>query len=147
MIINIQLTNISYSAFYSSNWGKKSKTRVSYWWSCISLFTHVFNVKNKHTHSPTIQSPTWKHKQNKCTRKCSKKGNTPRKWRFKSNQQIKRIHVLTSFCLASDPQRKTSVSHPGRFEKDQIHASWCSGRKFLPHLPPGSNRYRRQSSI
>ena len=52
-----------------------------------------------------IHSSTWKLKQNKCTRKCSKRGNTPRKWWFKSNQ-FKRIHVLTSFCLASDPRRK-----------------------------------------
>ena len=29
----------------SSNWGQKSKTRVSYWWRCISLFAHVFSVK------------------------------------------------------------------------------------------------------
>ena len=91
--------------FYSSNWGQKSKTWVSYWWSCISLVAHVFSVKDKRTHSPTIHSPTWKLKQNKRTRKCSKKGNTPRKWWFKSNQ-FQRIHLLTSFCLASDPQRK-----------------------------------------
>ena len=51
------------SCFNSSNWGQKSKTRVLYWWSCISLFAHVFRVKCIHsptTHSPTIQSPTWK---------------------------------------------------------------------------------------
>ena len=88
----------------------------------------------------------WKLKQNKCTRKCSKRGNTQRKWWLKSNQ-FKRIHVLTSFCLASDPRRKTSVSHASQFEKDRIRASWCSGRKFLPHFPPGSDRCRKQSSI
>ena len=129
----------------SSNWGKKSKTQVSYWWRCISLFAHVFSVK--YTHSPTIHTPTWKLKQNKCTRKLKKKkGNPPRKWWFKSNQFIKKIHVLTSFCLASDPQRKTSVSHASQFEKDRISASRCSGRKFLLHLPPESYRCGRQSS-
>ena len=97
--------------FYSSNWGPESKTQVSYWWSWISLFAHVFSVKTSTVsptiHSPTIiHSPTWKLNQNKCTRKCSKKGNTPRKWWFKSSQLIKRIYVLTSFCLACDPQRK-----------------------------------------
>ena len=30
-----------------------------------------------------------------------------------------------SFCLACDPQRKTSVSHAGQFEKDRIPASRC----------------------
>ena len=134
----------THTIFYSSNWRQKSKIRVSYWWSCISLFAHVFSVKC--IRSPTIHSPTWKLKQNKCTRKCSKKGNTTRKWWFKSNQ-FKRIHVLTSFCLASDPQRKTSVSHTGQFEKDRIRTSRCSGRKFPPHLPPGSDRCGRQSSI
>ena len=92
-----------------------------------------------------IQSSTWKLKQNKCTRKCSKRGNTPRKWWFKSNQ-FKRIHVLTSFCLASDPRRKTSVSHTSRFEKDRIRTSRCSDGKFPPHLPPRSERCGRQSS-
>ena len=58
--------------FYSSNCVQKSKTRVSYWWSYISLFAHVFSVRTS-THSPTIHSPTWKLKQNKCARKCSKK--------------------------------------------------------------------------
>ena len=101
MLINVNVT------FY---WGQKSQTRVSYWWSCISLFAHMFSLKNMHTHSPTIHSPTWKLKQNKCTRKCSKKGNTPRKWWFKSNQLIKRIYVLTFFGLASDPQRKKRQS-------------------------------------
>ena len=48
------------SMFYSSTWDQKSKTWVSYWWRCISLFAHVFSVKNKCTHSPTIHSPTWK---------------------------------------------------------------------------------------
>ena len=136
---------LKWGGVYSSNWGQKSKTRVSYWWSCISLFAHVFSVKC--VRSPTIHPSTWKLKQNKCTRKCSKRGNTPRKWWFKSNQFIKRIHVLTSFCLASDPQRKTLVSHASRFEKDRIRASRCSGRKFLPHLPPGGDRNGRQSSI
>ena len=131
--------------FNSSNWGQKSKTWVSYGWRCISLLVHVFSLKTI-THSPTIHSPTWKLKQNKYTRKYFKKGNTPWKW-FKSNQIIKRIHVLTSFCLASDPQRKTTVSHAGQFEKDRIRTSWCSGRKFLSHLPPGSDRCERQSSI
>ena len=37
--------------FNSSNWGQKSKTRVSYWWRCISLFAHEFSVKNKYTFS------------------------------------------------------------------------------------------------
>ena len=119
------------------------------------FIAHVFSVKTS-LHSPTIQSPTipsstihsptWKLKQNKCTHKCSKKGNTPRKWWFKSNQ-FKRIHVLTSFCLASDPQRKTSVLHAGQFEKDWIPASRCSGRKFFPHLPQERDRCWRQSSI
>ena len=44
--------------FYSSNWGPKSKTQVSYWWSCISLFAHMFSVKTS-THSPTIHSSTY----------------------------------------------------------------------------------------
>ena len=105
----------------SSNWGQKSRTRVSYWWRWIPLFGHVFNVKDKRSHSPTIHSPTWKLKQNKCTRKCSKKEKTPRKWWFKSNQ-FKRIHALNSICLASDPQRKTPVSHTGQLEKDWIRA-------------------------
>ena len=46
--------------FYSSDWGQKSKTRVSYWWSCISLFAHVFSVKTS-TYSPTIHSSTYRH--------------------------------------------------------------------------------------
>ena len=69
-----------------------------------------------------------------------------RKHTTKSNQ-FKRIHVLTSFCLASDPQRKTSVSHAGQFEKGRIRASRCSGLKILSHLTPGSDRCPRQSSI
>ena len=137
LIMNI-VTKIT--IYNSSNWGQKSKTRVSYWWSCISLFAHVFSVKT------STYSPTWKLKRNKCTRKYSKKGNTPRKWWFKSNQ-FKRIHVLTSFCLARDPQRKTSVLHAHQFEKDWIRASRCSGQKFLLHLSPGSDRCGRQSSI
>ena len=36
--------------------------------------------------------------------------------------------MLTSFCLASDPQRKMSVSHAGQFEKDWNRASRCSGQ-------------------
>ena len=44
--------------FYNSNWGQKSKTRVSYWWSCISLFLHVFSVKTS-TYFPTIHSSTY----------------------------------------------------------------------------------------
>ena len=116
--------------FNSSNWGQKSKTWVSYWWSCISLFAHVFSVKC--IRSPTIHSPTWKLKQNKCIRKCSKKGNTPRNWWSKSNQLIKRIHVLTSFCLASDPQRKTSVSHASLLEKRPNSRQPV----FRPEVPP-----------
>ena len=96
-----------YTYCNSSNWGQKSKTRVSYWWSCISLFAHVLGVKC--VRCPIIHSSTWKLKQNKCTRKCSKRGNTPRKWWFKSNQ-FKRIHVLTSFCLASDPRQEKRQS-------------------------------------
>ena len=41
-------SKIVFTYFYSSNWGQKSKTRVSYWWSCISLFAHVFSVKCLH---------------------------------------------------------------------------------------------------
>ena len=111
---------------------QKSKTRVSNWWRCISLFVYVFRVK------ASIHSPTWKLKQNKCTYKCSKKGNTPRKWWFKSNQ-FKRIHVLTSFCLANGPQRKTSVSHAGPFEKKNEFAPasvqvGSSSRTFHPEV-------------
>ena len=86
----------------------------------------MFSVKNKRTHSPTIyspviHSPTWKLKQNKRTRKCSKKGNTPRKWWFKSNQ-FERIHVLTSFCLASDPQRKNvSLAYGSIWKRPNSH--------------------------
>ena len=101
---------------------------VSYWWSCISLFVHGLGVKC--VRCPIIHFSTWKLKQNKCTRKCSKRGNTPRKWWFKLNQ-FRRIHVLTSFCLASDLQRKTSVSHASRFEKGRIRAGQCSSWKSL----------------
>ena len=126
-----------HTRFYSSNWDQKSKTRISYWWSCISSFAHVFRVKNKRTHSPTIHSPiihspTWKLKQNKCTRKCSKKENTPRNWWFKSNQFIKRIHVLTSFCLASDPQRKiVSLAYRSIWKRPNSRQP-----VFRPEVPP-----------
>ena len=65
-----------------------------------------------------------------------KKVNTPRKGWFKSNQ-FKRIHVLTSFCFASDPQRKTSVSDAGQFEKKNEFApagvqAGSSSRTFHP---------------
>ena len=46
--------------FYNSNWGQKSKTRVSYWWRCISLFAHAFSVKKQAIHSPTIHSSTYR---------------------------------------------------------------------------------------
>ena len=45
-------------------------------------------------HSPTIHSPTRKLKQNKCTHKCPKKENTPRKWWFKSNQENSRAYLF-----------------------------------------------------
>ena len=89
--------------FYSSNWGQKSKTRVSYWWSCISLFVYVFSVKTS-THSPTIHSSTYRH------------------------SPTYNLQHENSFCLASDPQRKMSVSHASWFEKDRILTSQCSAR-------------------
>ena len=39
--------------------------------------------------------------------------------------------MLTSFCLASDSQRKTSISHAGQFEKDRIQTG-SSSRTFRP---------------
>ena len=141
--------------FYSSKWGQKLKIWVSYWWSCISLFVHVFSVKC--IRSPTIHSSTYKHSPtynlqcenwNKINAliNVSKEETHHESDDFKSNQ-FKRIHVLTSFCLASDPQRKTLVSRAGQFEKDRIRASQCSGRNFLLHLPSRSDRCGRQSSI
>ena len=74
------------------------------------------------------------------------KKETARKWWFKSNN-FKRIHVLTYFWRASDPQRKTSVSHTGQFEKEQIHTSRFSDWKFLLHLQSRSNQCGRESLI
>ena len=92
--------------FYSSNWGQKSKTRVSYWWSCISLIAHVLGVKC--VRSPIIHSSTYRH------------------------SLIYNPQCENSFCLASDPQRKTSVSHASRFEK----RSNSPQPVFRPEVPP-----------
>ena len=93
-----------------------------------------------------IQFSTWKLKQNKCTRKCSKRGNTPRKWWFKSNQ-FKRIHVLTSFCLASDPrQEKRQSRMPVDLKKTGFAPAgvqtWSSSRTFHPEATGAEGNVR-----
>ena len=44
-----------------------------------------------------------------------------------------------SLCLASDPQRKTSVSHAGQFEKDGIRHQPV----FRPEVPPAPSTWKR----
>ena len=104
----------------------------------IFIWARVQGKKNKCTHSPTIHSSTWKLKQNKRTRKCSKKGNTPWKWWFKSNQ-FKRIHVLTSFCLASDTQRKNvSLACQSIWKRPNSRQP-----VFRPEVPPAPSTRKR----
>ena len=86
-----------YGQFYSSKLGPKIKD-TSLELMKMYIYAQAFSVKT------SIHSPTWKLKQNKCTHKCSKNGNTPRKGWFKSNQ-FKRIHELTSFCLAKEKRQ------------------------------------------
>ena len=133
----------------SSNWGQKSKTRVSYWWSCISLFAHVLGVKC--VRCPIIHFSTWKLKQNKCTHKCSKRGNTPRKWWFKSNQ-FKRIHVLTSFCLASDPRQEKRQSHmPVDLKKAEFAPAGVQARSpsctFHPEVTGAGGKFQSKTIL
>ena len=108
-------------------------------------------LKKHHTHPPTIHSSTihsstWKLKQKKGTRKCYKKGNTPRKWWFKSNQLIKRIHVLTSFCLASDPQRK-NISLACRSIWKRPNLRQPVFRPEVPHAPFTQKRTVREAKF
>ena len=59
----------------------------------------------------------------------------------------KEFTCLPLFALLVTRKEKMSVTHAGQFGKDRIHASRCSGRKFLSHLPLRSNWCERQSSI
>ena len=53
----------------------------------------------------------------------------------------------TGFALLVTHKEKRQSHMPGNLKKDWIRASRCSGRKFLSHLPPGSDRCGRLSSI
>ena len=93
----------------------------------------MFSVKTR------VHSPTWKLKHHKCIHKCSKKET------HHESDDLNRINsreftFLPLFALQVTHKEKTSVLHAGQFEKDRIPASRCSSRKFLSHLPPGSNR-------
>ena len=67
----------------------------------------------------SIHSPTWKLKQNKCTHKCSKKGNTPRKWWFKSNQS-RESTCLPLFALLVTHKEKLQSRMPVNLKKTEF---------------------------
>ena len=67
----------------------------------------------------SIHSSTWKLKQNKCTHKCSKKGNTPRKWRFKSNQS-RESTCLPFFALLVTHKEKRRSRMPVNLKKTEF---------------------------
>ena len=73
--------------FNSSNWGQKSKTRVSYWWRYISLFAHAFSLK-------CIHSPTWKLKK-----KTNALVNVPKKETHHESDDLNRISSREFTCL------------------------------------------------
>ena len=121
-VIESGLMIISIWDFNSSNWGQKSKTRVSYWWRCISLFAHVFSVKTS-IHSPTIHSETWKLKQNKCTHKCSKKET------HHESEDLNRISSREFTCL---PLFALLVTHK---EKNVSLACWSIWKRSNSRQP------------
>ena len=59
-------------------------------------------------HKASIHSSTLKLKQNKCTHKCSKKGNTPRKWWFKSNQSKESMYLPLFALLVTHKEKHQS---------------------------------------
>ena len=67
----------------------------------------------------SIHCPTSKLKQNKCTHKCSKKGNTPRKWWFKSNQS-RESTCLTLFALLVTHKEKRQSRMPVNLKKTEF---------------------------
>ena len=88
--------------FYSSNWGQKSKTRVSSWWSWISLFSHVFSVKC--IRSPTIHSPTYRHSptynlQRENWNKTNALVNVPKEETHQESDDLNRINSRELTCL------------------------------------------------
>ena len=83
-----------------------------------------------------LQLENW-NKTNALVNVKKKKGNTPRKWWFKSNQLIKRIHVLTSFCLASDPQN-VSLACRSIWKRPNSRQP-----VFRPEIPPAPSTRKR----
>ena len=144
LLLNWWLKNLDYPTFYSSNWGQKSKTRVTYWWSWISLFAHVFSVKC--TRSPTIQSSTCRHSPtyNLQRENWNKTNALVNVTKNETRHEIDDLNPINSreftclplFALLVTHKEKTSVSHASQFEKDRIRASRCSGRKFLCTFHP-----------
>ena len=74
--------------------GAKNQRYESWTDEYVNLYLRTCSALPTTIHFPTIHSPMWKLKQNKCAHKCSKKGNTPRKWWFKSNQENSRAYLF-----------------------------------------------------
>ena len=106
---------------------------------------YIFICAHVQRKKTSIHSPTWKLKQNKCTDTYSKWGNTPRK-RWSKSIQFKRIHVLTSFCLASDPQRK-NVSHACRSIWKRPNSRQPVFRPEVPLAPSTTKQLVREAKF
>ena len=106
--------------FKGSNWGQKSKTRVSYWWRCISLFAHVFSVKKL-----ACNSLAWKLKQNKCTKKNVSLACRSIWKRPNSRQPVFRPEVLLAHSTRKRPVRES------KFNLKKKNYTGCNANSYV----------------